>query len=77
MTVNSAVNAMAGAVVMIGLALSHFSGTIDITQPSWLWLVAFVGANLFRSAFTGFCPAKSIFRALGLKDAGNGGSCCS
>ncbi|RMG36215.1 MAG: DUF2892 domain-containing protein [Gammaproteobacteria bacterium] len=77
MTVNSAVNAMAGAFVLIGLGLAHFSNTIDITQPSWLWLVAFVGANLFQSSFTGFCPAKSVFRALGLKDADAGNSCCS
>lgn len=69
MTVNNAVTAMAGAFIMISLALAHFSGTIDITQPSWLWLTAFVGFNLFQSSFTGFCPAASIFRGLGLKDA--------
>ncbi len=69
MTVNRAVTAMAGAFIMISLALAHFAGTIDITQPSWLWLTAFVGLNLFQSSFTGFCPAASIFRSLGLKDA--------
>ncbi len=74
MTVNSAVNAMAGAFVLISLALAHFSGTIDLSRPSWLWLTVFVGANLFQSSFTGFCPAKSVFRALGLKDTD---SCCS
>ncbi len=67
MTVNSAVNAMAGFMVMLSLALAHFTGQVDMSSPSWLWLTAFVGANLFQSAFTGFCPAAKIFKAAGLK----------
>ncbi len=67
MTVNNAVTAMAGAMILISLALAHFTGQIDITKMSWLWLTAFVGANLFQSSFTGFCPAAMIFKALGLK----------
>lgn len=43
---------------------------------SWLWLGAFVGANLFQMGFTGFCPAASIMRALGMKDK-EGAACCS
>jgi hypothetical protein len=34
-----------------------------------LWFTAFVGVNLFQMGFTGFCPAASIMRALGLKDS--------
>ena len=67
MTINSAVNAMAGFMVMLSLALAHFTGQVDMGSPSWLWLTAFVGANLFQSAFTGFCPAAKIFKAAGLK----------
>ena len=77
MTINNAVNVMAGAVIMAGLALAHFAGTIDITQMSWLWLVAFVGANLFQMGFTGFCPAKMVFKAMGLKESDSNSSCCS
>jgi len=77
MTINNAVNVMAGAVILAGIALSHLAGTIDITQMSWLWLVTFVGANLFQMGFTGFCPAKLVFKALGLKDADSNSSCCS
>lgn len=77
MTINNAVNVMAGAVIMAGLALAHFAGTIDITSMSWLWLVAFVGANLFQMGFTGFCPAKAVFRAMGMKDSDSNSSCCS
>jgi hypothetical protein len=50
---------------------------------SWLWLTAFVGANLFQMGFTGFCPAASIMKAMGLKDTastcgttGTTGKCC-
>jgi hypothetical protein len=31
-----------------------------------LWLAAFVGLNLFQSAFTRFCPLESILRRLGV-----------
>ncbi len=67
MTVNNAVTAMAGTFILVSLALAHFSGQIDITKMSWLWFTAFVGVNLFQSSFTGFCPAASVFKALGLK----------
>jgi len=32
-------------------------------------LAAFVGVNLLQSAFTNWCPAMSILRAIGLKDS--------
>jgi hypothetical protein len=69
------VNIFAGVVIMGGLAAAHFTHQIDITKMSWLWLVAFVGFNLFQMGFTGFCPAKKIFKLLGAKDSND--SCCS
>ena len=36
----------------------------------WLWLVAFVGANLLQSGFTGICPPDAILRKLGVKGCG-------
>ncbi|MBU0768945.1 MAG: DUF2892 domain-containing protein, partial [Proteobacteria bacterium] len=33
----------------------------------WLWLTAFVGANLLQSAFTGFCPLAKLLKLLGIK----------
>lgn len=71
MTVNRAVSIFAGFMVMASLALAHFTGQINLGQMSWLWLTAFVGANLFQMGFTGFCPAAKIMKALGLKDADN------
>ncbi len=64
MTVERALRLMAGAVVLLSLALAHYF------SPNWLWLTAFVGLNLLQSAFTNWCPAMTIFRMAGLKDAG-------
>lgn len=77
MTVNSAVNVMAGFVISIALLLAHVMGQVDLMSPSWLWLAGFVGLNLFQMGFTGFCPAKSLFRLMGLKDSDKSGNCCS
>ena len=67
MTVERALRVMAGLVILLSLALAHFF------SPNWLWLTGFVGLNLLQSAFTNWCPAMSIFRAIGMKDA----NCCS
>ncbi|MBS1200011.1 MAG: sulfurtransferase [Proteobacteria bacterium] len=61
MSIDRAVFAMAGFMVLLSLLLAHF------VSPLWLWLTAFVGLNLLQSAFTGFCPAALIFKRLGLK----------
>lgn len=61
MTVANAVTAMAGAMVLISLALTYF------VHPNFVWLTVFVGVNLLQSSFTGFCPAANIFKAMGLK----------
>lgn len=77
MSVNRAVSIFAGFMIMLTLALAHFTGQVDLSHLSWLWFTAFVGANLFQMGFTGFCPAAKIFKALGLKDASENASCCS
>ena len=63
MTVERALRLMAGTVIMLSLVLAHYH------SPNWLWLTAFVGLNLFQSAFTNWCPAMTIFRSMGMKDA--------
>ena len=32
-----------------------------------VWLAVFAGANMIQAAFTGFCPAAMIFKAIGVK----------
>jgi hypothetical protein len=63
MTVNEALRAMAGLFILVSLALGHW------VSPWWYLLTAFVGLNLLQSAFTRWCPAMTIFRKLGLRDA--------
>ena len=62
MTVNEALRAMAGIVILITLALGHF------VNENWYFFTAFVGLNLLQSAFTRWCPAMTIFRKMGLKE---------
>ena len=61
MSIDRAVMAFAGALVLISVGLAAF------VHPLWIWLTVFVGANLLQSSFTGFCPAAMIFKSLGLK----------
>jgi Protein of unknown function (DUF2892) len=66
MTIDRAIRVLAGTLVLLSLVLFLSIG------PSALWLTAFVGANLLQSAFTGFCPAETILRKLGV-----GGASCA
>ncbi len=61
MTIDRAVFAFAGFVVLLGLVLAAF------VHPYWLALTVFAGANMFQAAFTGFCPAAMVFKRLGLE----------
>ncbi|WP_034768452.1 MULTISPECIES: DUF2892 domain-containing protein [unclassified Hyphomonas] len=61
MNVDRAVFAFAGVVVSLSLALGYF------VSPYWFLLTAFAGLNMLQAAFTGFCPAAMIFKAIGLK----------
>lgn len=61
MNLDRAVLAFAGFVVLASLALGYF------VHPAWLLLTAFAGLNMLQAAFTGFCPAAMIFKALGVK----------
>ena len=63
MTVNEALRAMAGVLILLSLALGHW------VHQNWYLLTAFVGLNLLQSAFTKWCPAMTIFHKLGLKDS--------
>ncbi|MGB7975150.1 MAG: DUF2892 domain-containing protein [Roseiarcus sp.] len=60
MTLDRAVMAFAGCIVLMSLALA------DLFSPYWLLLTAFVGLNLVQASFTGFCPAAVVFKRLGV-----------
>jgi len=61
MSIDRFVLAFAGAMILLslllGIYISHY----------WFWFTAFVGANLFQSAFTGFCPLALILKAMGVR----------
>ncbi len=61
MTLDRAVMAFAGAMILLSLALTLW------VSSYWMLFTAFIGANLIQSSFTGFCPAASIFRLFGIK----------
>lgn len=61
MNVDRAVLAFAGLIVLIGVGLSL------TVHPWWIALSVFAGLNMLQAAFTGFCPAAMVFKALGLR----------
>jgi hypothetical protein len=61
MSIDRAVMAFAGTVVLVSLLLGLY------VSPTWFWLTAFVGANLLQASFTGFCPLAFFLRKLGLQ----------
>jgi hypothetical protein len=72
MTINRIVRIVAGFFIMLSLGLAHFSGQADLSKLSWLWFTLFVGANLFQSGFTTFCPLDSILKKLGVPESAGG-----
>jgi hypothetical protein len=67
MTVERLVRIIAGFFIMLSLVLAHTSGSVDMTELSWLWFTAFVGFNLFQSGFTRFCPMDIMLKKVGVK----------
>jgi Inner membrane protein YgaP-like, transmembrane domain len=60
-SIERGVTAFAGFMVLLSLVLTYF------VHPDFVWLTAFVGANLFQQSFTGFCPAAALMRWAGMK----------
>lgn len=51
---------IAGFFVLLSLVLAV---QVDMR---WLWFTAFVGANLFQSGFTNWCPMMWLLQKLGM-----------
>jgi len=62
MHVNDWLRAIAGALIVISVALAY------LVSPWYLLFTAFVGVNLFQSAFTRWCPMMSLLRRMGVRD---------
>jgi hypothetical protein len=61
MSIDRAVMAFAGTVILVSLLLGVY------VSPNWFWLTAFVGVNLLQASFTGFCPLAIVLRKLGVQ----------
>ena len=61
MTVDRYLRMIAGFFVVLSLALGHW------VNPNWYYFTAFVGLNLFQSAFTNWCPMMTFLRKLGVR----------
>ena len=60
MTLERYLRLIAGSFVLLSLAMGHW------VHPYWYLLTAFVGLNLFQSAFTNWCPMMVFLRKLGI-----------
>ncbi len=62
MTVNEWLRAIAGLFVVLSVALGTY------VHPGFFLFTAFVGLNLFQSAFSKWCPMMWILRKLGVRE---------
>lgn len=69
MNIENVIRLFAGTVILASLALGAAASPL-FHSGNWLWLTAFVGANLAQSSLTGLCPLQTILRKLGLKSSG-------
>ncbi|MCO5230868.1 MAG: DUF2892 domain-containing protein [Chitinophagales bacterium] len=76
MTRERYIKLIAGTMILISVFGTYF---INI---NFIWIAAFVGANLFQYSLTNWCPLNIILKALGVKSelecssTNSGSSCC-
>jgi hypothetical protein len=68
MTTERIVRIAAGLFVLLSLGLGVPGSPLFVNQ-NFLWLTAFVGANLLQSGFSRFCPLELILKKAGVKNA--------
>jgi len=61
MTIERFVLAFAGFMIVFSVVMSQLHSIY------WLGFTAFIGLNMFQSAFTGFCPLAKILKSFGRK----------
>lgn len=66
MKTESIIRAIAGTFILVSLLLSQ------LHHPYWLYFTAFIGLNLFQSAFTQWCLMEDLLKHWGIgKDLKN------
>jgi hypothetical protein len=61
MTLEPMIRLIAGVFVVASVLLGLY------VHPAFLWFTVFVGANLFQSAFTNWCPMMTLLRRAGVQ----------
>ena len=61
MTVDRYLRLVGGFFVFASVLLGMY------VNPNFYWFTAFVGLNLFQSAFTNWCPMMTILSKLGVR----------
>ena len=61
MNIDKIIFGFAGSMILLSASLAWLHSTY------WLILAAFVGANLLQSSLTGFCPAATILKKIGVR----------
>ena len=60
MSIERYLRLIAGLLVLLSVALGYW------VHHSWFLFTAFVGLNLFQSAFTNWCPMMTLLRKFGV-----------
>lgn len=61
MNVERYLRMIAGFFILLSVALGYW------LSPYWFLFTAFVGLNLFQSAFTNWCPMMALLRKAGVR----------
>ena len=63
MTVERTLRLIAGLFVLLSVLLGMY------VHPAFYWFTLFVGANLFQSGFTNWCPMMALLQRAGMRSA--------
>jgi Inner membrane protein YgaP-like, transmembrane domain len=66
MSLERCLRLIAGFFVMLSVALGYW------VNPVWFLFTAFVGLNLFQSAFSNWCPMMTFLRKVGIESSERG-----
>jgi hypothetical protein len=68
MSMERVIRIIAGSFILISLALGAPGSPLFVSEY-FLLFTAFVGANLFQSGFTRFCPMEGMLRKVGVRNS--------
>lgn len=66
MNTENIIRIFAGTMILVSLALGADASPLFYSRH-FLWLTAFVGANLFQFGFSNACPLEFVLKKLGVK----------